>query len=382
MKSILLLLSLTLLFSCFDKNDSYSYSESEFDSEAYSLNENGENASLIKKQNQASATKLYKIKSIQFDMIFGVMPIPSSWKAVNNNKENILFEGPNGIKVFNEQFVRYSYSNNPELNYYSEQSGSTVKPPKSIDKVINEDLRPFLESKGLTYLGNFPLPKMAQLDKNFDKALFKSMPENKTFECVVTEWKDQNGMRSLGVIRYFKNYYTTMGAMDWGYTLNSMEAPESDYDAAKKAYLSALTNLQINPNWIQKNNQYYAQKSQQSNAQHQQRMAAIRAQGQAIRNNGNTYSSILDSNHESWKRRNAMTDAGHSNTINSGIWERSTMQDQSGNQYQVEGYYDNVWKGSNDNTYIGTNNTNWNPNIDNATNGIDWEQLEYTDDNY
>ena len=380
MKYLFLSLSLTLFFSCFDKTDSYSYSE--YNSETASESIDVSNGNFNKNQNASDATKLYKIKSIQFDMIFGVMPIPTSWKAVHNNAEKILFEGPNGIKVYNEQFVRYSYSNNPELNYYSEQSGSTVKPPKSLDQVINEDLRPFLESKGLAYLGKFPLPKMARVDKNFDNALFKAMPENKTFECVVTEWKDKDGTRSLGVIRYFTNYYTTMGAMDWGYTLNSMEAPESAYENAKNAYLNALTNLQINPNWIQKNNHYYAQKSQQSNAQHQQRMAAIRAQGQAIRNNANTYSSISDSNHESWKRRNAMTDTGHSNTINSGIWERSTMQDQSGKQYQVEGYYDNVWKGSDDNTYIGTNNTNWNPNIDNATNGIDWEQLEYTDDNF
>ena len=168
--------------------------------------------------------------------------------------------------------------------------------------------------------------------------------------------------------------------MDWGYTINALEAPQGIYDQAKSDYINALLNLQVNPKWIQRNNQYYAQKSGQSAAQHQQRMAAINAQGQSNLNTGNTYNSILDSSHESWKRRNAMTDVGHSNTINSGVWERSTMQDQSGNQYQIEGYYNNVWKG-NDDLYLGTDDYNYNPNIDSNTNGIDWEQLEYSDDN-
>ena len=75
-----------------------------------------------------------------------------------------------------------------------------------------------------------------------------------------------------------------------------------------------------------------------------------------------------------------MSDAGQARTVD-GIWERTNMQDQSGNQYKVDGYYNNVWKGGND-QYIGTDHTNWNPNIDNATNGTNWERLDSSDDNY
>lgn len=168
--------------------------------------------------------------------------------------------------------------------------------------------------------------------------------------------------------------------MTWGYTINALEAPEAVYEQAKKDYINSLVNFQYNPNWIQKNNQHYAQVSRQSTAGHNQRMAAIKAQGQAAINAGNTYSSISDSSHESWKRRNGMTDAGQAKSVDA-IWERSNMQDQSGNQYQVEGYSNNVWK-TNNNEYVGTDNTNWNPNIDNTTNNIDWERLENSDDNY
>ncbi len=360
-------------FSCFQQKNDNLYSD--FDTEY----ENIDNTELSNKNSTSKGLKLYKIKNQQFGMIFGVMPIPNTWNVINNTKDNIMFEDPNGTKVYGERYNRFYYSNNPQQNYYSEQNGSQIKPPKDLNSVIHEDLKPFLASKGINYIGQFPLPQLAQADQQLDNALFKSVPEDKKFSCVVTEWEDNNGNKSLGVLRYFTNYYTSLGGMDWGYTLNAMEAPKSVYEEAKKDYINALLNLQVNPNWLQRNNQYYAQQSQQSSAQHQQRMAAIRAQGQAAINTGNTYSSILDSNHDSWKRRNAITDAGHSNSVNA-IWDRNTMNDQSGNTYQVEGYYNNVWKG-NDDYYIGTDNVNWNPNIDHSTNQINWEQLEYSDDN-
>ncbi|WP_456437985.1 hypothetical protein [Psychroserpens sp.] len=384
MKSYHLLLILFVFFicSCNKQKDNNLYSNSNIEAEGYYNNNQqlGSETKSSNKNNSSKKTKLHKIKSQQFGMVFGVMPIPSSWKEVNNKEENILFEAPNGTKIYGEQFNSFYYSNNQQQNQFYQQNGTQVKAPKNINSFINEDMKPHLQSMGVTYLNQFPLPQLAQADKQFNNAVFKSTPEEKNFECIVTEWEDQNGNKSLGVIRFFTNYYTTIGGMDWGYTINALEAPKSVYEESKNQYINALLNLQVNPNWLQKNNQYYAQQSQQSNAGHQQRMAAIRAQGQAAINNGNTYSSISDSSHESWKRRNAMTDAGQAKSVDA-VWERSNMQDQSGNQYQVEGYSDNVWK-NNNNEYIGTDNTNWNPNIDNTTNNIDWERLENSDDNY
>ncbi|WP_040254518.1 hypothetical protein [Psychroserpens mesophilus] len=377
----LILISIVFFFSCNDQKDASLYSNST--TETGNNFEIGlDNASESKSEDRNKSSKqlkLYKIKNEQFGMLFGVMPIPNSWNILNNSKDNILFEAENGVKVYGERYNSFFYSNNQELNYFYQQNGNQVKAPKDITRVINEDLKPFFESKGLKLLDQFPLSQLAQADKQLDNALFKSIPENKTFECIVTEWEDQNGIKVLGVIRYFSTSYPTAGGMNWGYVFNGMEAPKAVYEEAKKDYINALLNLQVNPNWIQKNNQFYAQKSQQSNANHQQRMAAIRAQGQSLINTGKTYSSISDSNHESWKRRNAMTDAGHAKSVDA-IWERSNLNDQNGNQYQVDGYYNTVWMNSN-NEYFGTNNTNWNPNVDNATNGINWEQLEHSDDN-
>lgn len=370
----LILLSGFFIFSCNGQKDQNLYSNSNVETE------NGLEIASSATNNSSKKLKLHKINNQQFKMVFGVMPIPNSWKLINSKKDNIQFEAPNGTKVYGEIYNSFYYSNNQQQNYFYQQNGTQVKAPKDINRFINEDLKPLLESNGSTYLGQFPLPQLALADKQLNNAIFKSTPEEKNFECIVTEWEDKKGNKSLGIIRYFTNFYTAIGGMDWGYTINSLEAPKLVYEEAKRDYINALLNLQVNPNWLKKNNQYYAQMSQQSNAGHQQRMAALRAQGQAIINNGKTYSSISDSNHESWKKRNAMTDAGHSKSVDA-VWERSNVSDQNGNQYQVEGYYNTIWK-TNNNDYIGTNNTNWNPNVDNATNGINWEQLEYTDDNY
>lgn len=370
-------LSIALFFSCGESKSPEYY---DYETDTYYENNASEN------QNQQQATnrensntdkiKGYSIKSKQFGMVFGVMPIPQSWKEVTNKKENIVFEGPNGVKVYGEQYSSFYFSNNQQQNYFAQQGGSQIKSPKSIDRLIEEDFKPFLQSKGVHYVGQFPLPELANFDKRFDNALFKSTPENKQYQCVVTEWEDGKGNKSMGVIRYFTNQYTALGGMDWGYTINALEAPKKVYEQARKDYINALVNFQINPQWIQANNQYYAQLSQQSNAGHQQRMAAINAQGQAIRNTGNTYSSMLDDSHESWKRRNAMNDAGHSNSMNSGIWERSTVSNpNTGQSYQVEGQND-YYYGNSNNEYIGSDNSLYNPNLDNTVNDQEWTQYE------
>ena len=105
-------------------------------------------------------------------------------------------------------------------------------------------------------------------------------------------------------------------------------------------------------------------------------MAELRAQAKASQNISNTYSSIADSNHESWKSRNNMIDKGHSKYINNGIWEQSTVSNpNTGQTYQVEGQQD-YYYGNANNEYIGTNDALYNPNTDNSINNQEWIEYE------
>lgn len=381
MKFLLLyLLLLTFTFiSCGKQNEESIYSELNYDSTTnyhYNQNENQSNQITKTKTSHNNNLSGFKIMSKQFGIPVGTMPIPSSWKKSNNKKENILFESNDGVKVYGERFKSHFYSNNQQQNYYAKQGGKIIQAPKNINRVIHEDLKPYAESQGLRLVNQFPIPQLAKFDKRFDSYLFKSTPENKQYQCIATEWIDKNGDKSIGIIRYFTNHYTTVGGMDWGYTLNSMGAPKNSYEQAKKDFINSLVNFQINPQWVQTNNRHYANLTQQSRTGHQQRMAAINAQGKAIRNTGNTYSSITDSNHESWRRRQGMSDAGHSNSINSGVWERSTISNpNTGQTYQVEGQ-NNYYYGNNNNEYIGTDNALYNPSINNTINNQGWIEYE------
>ncbi|GGD24656.1 hypothetical protein [Hyunsoonleella pacifica] len=381
MKTALYLLTTftLLLFSCGqNRTSSNEFADFDYDTEAFLEQDitpdEFKDSKYKHTANESSKLKGYKVMSKQFNMPVGIMPIPINWEILNNNKEGILFQSKDNVKVYKERFISYFFSNNQQLNYMNQQSGRPVAPPKNINQIIQEDIVPNVKAQGLKLVNQFALPKLAQFDKHFDSYLFKGIPENKQFQCVATEWINNKGEKSIGIIRYFTNQYTTIGGMDWGYTLNIMEAPANIYENAKKYFINSLVNFQINPQWVQTSNSYYSQKSRQSTANHQKRMAAINAQGQTIRNIGNTYSSISDSNFESWKRRNDMNSAGHSNSINNGIWERTTVSNpNSGQQYYVEGQNNYYWMNQN-NEYVETDNSLYNPNIDNSMNNQNWTQ--------
>ncbi|APY12700.1 hypothetical protein BWZ22_16375 [Seonamhaeicola sp. S2-3] len=369
-----------LFFSCGDKQNKNDFANVDFEPESFFDDEMVNNYKTVNKANKLTNTqnalKDYKVMSKQFGIPVGVMPIPRDWKVKQKNKEGLLFESDNGVKVYAERFISYFYSNNQQLNYLTQQSGRPIAPVKNINRIISEDILPYAESQGEQLINQYPLPQLARFDKRFDSYLFKGFPENKQYECMATEWVDKNGEKSIVIIRYFTNQYPTTGGMDWGYTLNAMGAPAQEFETAKKAFINSLVNFQINPQWLQTNNNYYLQKTRQSNTQHQQRMAAIRAQGEASRNIGNTYSSITDSSFESWKRINAMNNAGHSKTINNGVWERTTVTNpNTSQQYYVEGQNNHYWMNKN-NEYIGTNNALYNPNIDNSINNQQWTQYD------
>jgi len=362
-----ILVTAVLFFSC-DGKQTNENAEFNFKSENYSENNNQQQKSI------SNRLKPHKIMSPQFGMPFGIIPIPQSWNKKDQNPENILFESANGVKVYNEQYISFRYYNDPQKNQFAQQNGSKVQPLKPLERLINEDFIPNLKKKGITLVKQYPLPQLAQSDKRIDSYMFKTTPENKQYQCMVTEWKDDKGNLSIGIIRYFVTQYTSIGGIDWGYTINTMEAPQNVYHKAKQDIIYALVNLQINPQWVKTNNEYYSKMSERSNAGHRARMAAIEATGRAIRQNAKAYSDMADSSHESWKRRSAMSDRGHAATID-GIWERRNMTDESGNIYKIDGYDNNVWINGN-NEYIGDDNPNHNPNINTDTNSQNWERLQ------
>ncbi|MFV0565154.1 MAG: hypothetical protein ACK5NB_04880 [Flavobacteriaceae bacterium] len=371
MKTLNLFLAMLsiFLFSCTSQNENKNTTGFGHDSTHGKGNNHNEP---LDDNNAPETLRGYTIMSQKFGMAYAIMPIPDSWQVVKNLKENIIFQSNKGVKVYGEYFAQHFFSNNQQLNHLRQQSGFSIKPPKGANLVIMEDITPNAGKLGLHLVNQFPLPELNQTETQLNGLMFKSVPESKQFQCIATEWEDNKSNKHLCVLRYFITHYPTVNGVDWGYTINTMEAPKAEYEQAKKAYINAMVNLKINPEWLKANNSYYAQLSKQNSINHQQNMYAINARGQAALNNGNTYSSILDSNHESWKRRNALNDAGHSNSVNSGIWERTSISNPNSGQHYWVGGQNNYYWANNNNEYIGTDTPFYDPRANPDINHENW----------
>ena len=107
-------------------------------------------------------------------------------------------------------------------------------------------------------------------------------------------------------------------------------------------------------------------------------MVAIQAAGNTSRIIAKNSSDALDASYNSYMQRSAESDASQSSYVN-GIWEHQTVTSPSnGTQYQVDGYDSNVWVNQ-DNEYIGTDNSLYDPNLDTTTNNQSWEQMDSDD---
>ena len=308
-------------------------------------------------QNQKRAIKYFPIKDTQQNLLMAVMPIPKDWKLSNKKAENVFLESPKGVKTFYTQGNEFMYSQNSFINNGFKQMGVETKALQPFEQVL-EELKTLVSKQGVTLTKQYDLPQLSQSDKNLDRLLFKASPEQKTFKVMATEWLDSKGIPSLLIIHYYVAY--TEMSMYWGYQIESMEAPKNYFPEARRDFINALLNVQINPQWIQIHNQKIRQQAQQQMAGHQQRMIALRSQGDQIIASG--------------KQHDAMTTRTHQNFMD-GLNDRVNVTNPSNGQgYQVDLGSNHYWI-NDTNQLITSNNANYNPNGDLITNGT-WTEAQ------
>ena len=400
---IVLTFASMILTSCFFGNDSEDdyyndyyeegsfADENEFDA-AYS--ERFQNQDSFDNQRQNNQTErpagnglvMKPFRDAETGQVMMHSPFPNSWKVNPNPKAGIQVTAPNNIMIKKTETHQFAYAKDAFGQETIRKMGKQVAAPQSLDQILQQQIIPSAQSQGYRLINKFDMPNYRNKLNQFMKQMF-GMGSAIQISVMGTEWEGNNGQKSLIVLT--RNYRTDGQFSLWQLHTTEMEAPSSEFENAKQTWLYALENTEINQQWLQATNQKLMankqrsdaqnrQMMQQSQAAHQQRMANIAAAGNTARNIGNTYSEISDISHNGYMSRSAATSTGQSNSVN-GVWERQNMTDTSGNMYQVDGYDSNVWVNPN-NQSIGTNNTNYNPNIDNAVNNQTWEQLQTTDD--
>lgn len=121
--------------------------------------------------------------------------------------------------------------------------------------------------------------------------------------------------------------------------------PPGKLEKGHSAFGAILNNLRVNPQWQQVEAKWWSQK--------------VRAGNEALRASSQANSSIGDMLYDSWKRRQNMQDAAHSNAVN-GIWEVQPWESASGDTVLLNQNYDHAWELGNGNIVL-TNDANFNP---------------------
>ena len=343
------ILAAIILVSCIN-------STSNSDNET-ALSQSQNSSNIVTNQAKKRGIKYFPIKDMQRNTLFALMPIPTDWKLSDNKKDNVFLESAKGVKTFYTIGNQFMYSQNQYINNSFRQMGFETKPPQSFEQVLAE-LKGLASQAGATFTKQYDLLQLQQSDENLDRLLFKATPERKQFRVVATEWVDDKGIPSIAIIHYYVAY--TEMSMYWGYMIESMEAPKAHFPTARRNFINALINVQVSPQWLQTRNRMAQQQAQQQNSGHQQRMAALRAQGDQIIVNG--------------KQHDAMTTRTHQKFMD-GLNDRVNVTNPSNGQtYKVDLGSNHYWINDN-NQLITSDNANYNPNGDLNVNGT-WTEAQ------
>ena len=229
---------------------------------------------------------------------------------------------------------------------------------------------------------SYPLPEVEGFWQRLGSGMVQTGSQRQ-WRALGADFTDGRGTSTLVIM--VQAIFQDRQAIGWVLQTTSLEAPEEELAEAKAAYLYAVGNTHINPQWqammngrlqgqIRANQELSREMMAQSRAAHQQRMAAIQAQGNAARSVGQTYSDILDINHAGYLKRDDIQSGGHDRLIDA-IGERTLIGNhETGEHYKVDAGSQYYWVG-NDGTYFGTDNPLYDPRIDQRVDDVEWTKF-------
>ncbi|WP_323786859.1 hypothetical protein [Psychroserpens sp.] len=314
------------------------------------------------------------------------IPLPKNWNFNSQKNAEFIITAPNNIKVAKTETQNYAYANDA-FSLQSLQQMQTqdlqIAPVESLSDILQNYIIPSAQSQGYDLIDHYELPDVLQFWIRFESGMLNT-GSKRQYNVLGTDWKDGNG--NMSFIVFIQSIIYKGNFVYWTLQSTELEAPAAYFKSAKDAYVFGLANTQLNMKWqhiknnellksIRSNNAFWEHATRQSQNEHNQRMAAIQSRGNNTRSIGDTYSDILDINHSGYLKRNDMNNAGQSKTINM-IGERSTISSMAtGERYNVQAGSKHYWVNTNG-QYFGTDNSFYDPRIDNRVNDTQWTQFE------
>ncbi len=302
------------------------------------------------------------------------IPLPADWKIITpQSTEEPNITGPNGIKIYYRAGGSYVFSQDPYMQQIYAQSGQAMRPPINAQQIVEQDLKPTLSQHGFSLTNMEPLPEVAKRSEAYSNKLYQSVPAQKYFAALGTEWNDGKGNSAYIIIDQMIT--EGQGSTFWYYSLKMVEAPNAHIADAKQAFIYGIVNTQDNPQQIQAYNLSEQQKSAHSWQQHNSRMQQNQQnfeRQQALHRN--TTDAINRSINETYRNQDAASDRIQDKQVNVIRDESTVTSPYDGEKYQVEAGADQYWI-NNEGEYIYSEDPNYNPNA-HPDNNQQWEQVE------
>jgi len=348
----------------------------------------GRSSRVAEQTSSKQSTSGKKLKFLDFqDREMGMVqhrtPFPSGWKYDNNPNDQLLLVGPNGTEVYESNSGLMTYSNDPFARQSAQMAGAQVVPVMNLNQYLSQRFSPYMEQRGYRMTNQFPMPEARDLWEVFGAGMPQGL-SRRQYDVIGVEWDNGNGSKAFTVL--IQMVLTRQDFVTWNVSAGEMYASESEYESAKEAYAYASANIEVNPNWqIAKNNQLLAkiradkqvwdERMRQSQIQHIGRMNSILARSETSSSVAKINSDILDISHAGYLKRSDMVSTGQANSVNM-IGEQSVISNvNTGEMYKVDAGYNNYWVNG-DGKYFHTDNSNYDPRMDNSINNQQWERFE------
>lgn len=303
------------------------------------------------------------------------VPLPAQWKLTSRPKPGEpTIEGPNGVKVVDYPLQMFRFTSDPRMQQMYTQAGQRLRPLPNLEALVQQDLAPWAEKRGLKFVKQYEIPEVTRVDKWFNDQLFKAVPGPMQIAAIGTEWESADGEPCF--ILMHLNEGTSQQLQIWSYYCSVLQADKAHFETARKLFIFGLSNARYNLEPIAAYNRMEAQKAGQSWAAHNARMAQNQAAFEASqRNFVNRSTAAHDALMQNWNARNVASDRTQERFVDT-ITERTKVVDPaSGQQHKVESGYNHYWINS-DGKYLSTDKQDYNPNLDEALNNKKWEELK------
>ncbi|MCP4125149.1 MAG: hypothetical protein GY751_25735 [Bacteroidetes bacterium] len=285
----------------------------------------------------------------------------TNWQAQNNKA---------GVSSRNVRSEVYVYSSNPQMMQLFRDMRKPIAAPQNATTVQSGAITSMMQQKGYKKTGE---SRSNAHEQRMVKEARSYGLNGLQMTAIKADWEAADGRKAESVL-----YHVIMPdqtGTTWWYETVITEGKGRGFAAAANEMNTAMLNIEQNPKWVQYTKQVIAQQNaaaQQQFYANQQRLNNNQRNFEATQRaivgaNDAVNQSIMDG----YNTQSRASDRSQSQFIDYLRDEQNVYDPNSANTYKVESGYNQYYTNGNG-EYIGTNDYNYNPNLDPNMNNQNW----------